>query len=616
MGRPGILSLIFLLLTGSPALFAQPILHYTLTVDSNDLSGYDITIHIDNAPPRFHLAMATNHEYDDRFWRFVTGFRTAAPATFSRSDSAVWAITAISEDPTISYHITLPPPAPLHYAHTPFLASYGGLVGDLHSFMYLVEDIDAPCRLTLRLPPGWMPADGLDVNGFSFSHTNGTGYTTESESPPASTPRLLDAPILIGHLHRWAFSVDGTLHEIVYLPATPTLNFDTVALVSNIQKIVRTAHDILNGFPYKHYTFLLEDASAGALEHGNSVTIGATPTVLSTPKTSGLYEWITHEFFHSWNGMSIVPEGFTPLNYGPQQLTTGLWFSEGFTMFYADLIARRTGLPVEDSTRIAHLTHLITRYYSDTGNCVLPPAKVSLADFVQPGPLGDYSASTHLQGELLGACLDILIRDATNNNRSLDDLMREVFLHYGNKQPFTDSAIESAAATVCKCDAPHAFFRDYLYQGKPIDFAAYLHLLGLHIQHDQPPARDAQAHPLPDIRVYSWILRDDTSLRIGITNPNTPWAKAGLHTGDIITAINGKPLHSRQDFQTALRTLRIGDTARLTVKKETGTISVPVYLTGYTTPLITITEDPAATPKQQRLFRAWSSSFASFAGAR
>ena len=608
MSRPAAtLLLTFLLLAGSPAAFAQPDLYYTLTVDSSDLSGYDVTIRIEHAPRVFHLAMATHHEYDDRFWRFVTGFHASQPATFSRTDSALWSITTTTEDVVVSYRITLPPPAPLHFSHRPFLTSHGGLIGDLHSFMYIVEDIHAPCRLTLHHPPGWSSASGLD--------------------PFTTTPHLLDAPILIGYLHRWTFVVDGTPHEIVYLPSTPTLTFDTATLQNNIQKIVRTAHTIFTAFPYKHYTFLLEDASAGALEHGASVTIGATPSDLSTPNRSGIYEEIAHEFFHSWNGMSIQPPGYTPLNYGPQQLTTGLWFTEGFTMLYADLIARRTGLPTEDSTRLLHLTRLITRYYRDTGNSVLPPAKVSLADYVQPGPLGDYSASTHLQGELLGACLDFLIRDATfvetaalaSGRRSLDDLMRNIFQKFGNKQPFTDSAIESATAAICKCNAAHTFFLDYLYEGKPIDFAAYLHLLGLRIQHDQPLARDPQGHPLPDTRVYSYMLRDDTSLRIGISNPNGCWAKAGLHTGDIITAINNRPLHTRQDFQSVLRTLHIGDTALVqtipssphtagtTTQKKTGTNTVPVHISSYTTPLITIAEDPAATPRQKHLFRAWSS---------
>ncbi|HXB93794.1 MAG TPA: PDZ domain-containing protein, partial [Puia sp.] len=446
----------------------------------------------------------------------------------------------------------------------------------------------------LRLPPGWRSAGGPSspLASATSSLSAGSFYA----------PQLLDAPILVGRLHTWTFTVDGTPHEVAYLPMGASVPFDTVRMITNIQNIVRAAKNIFGGFPYRDYSFLLEDSSAGALEHGACLTLGARGSEITS---SGISEQLAHEFFHAWNGMSIQPSGYTPLNYGPQQLTTGLWFSEGVTMLYADLICRRTGLPVEDSTRLTHLTRLITRYYADTGNSILPPARVSLADYVQPGPLGDYSASTHLQGELLGACLDILIRHATDGHHSFDDVMREVFRRCGNKRPFTDSTIEDALATVCHCSEAHTFFRDHLYDGKPIDFNSYLNRLGLRMQHDQPPAADRQGHLLPDTRVYAWILRDDTSLRIGITNPNGCWAKAGLHTGDIITAVNGRPMHTRQDFQQVIRSLHVGDTVRVDVKKETGTITVPVYISSYTIPLIIISEDPGATPKQRRLLQQW-----------
>ncbi|HEV9035204.1 MAG TPA: PDZ domain-containing protein [Puia sp.] len=601
---------ILLLLTGRPATIAQTStsLHYTLTVDSSDLSGYNVDIRIEHPPRRFRLAMATHNEYDDRFWRYVTGFHVTRPAFAVHTDSAVWAVITTGDEVTVSYRISLPPPAPLHFSHRPFLTSYGGLVGDLHSFMYIVDYLDIPCALTLRLPPGWTSADGIYTEEIRVRQTWGKRYYGAVNVSSTSQTQLLDAPILIGRLHRWTFTTDSIRHDVVYLSPSPNLNFDTVSLINNLQKIAHATYSLTGGFPFLYYNFLIEDASAGALEHASSLTIGAKPSDLNNP-ASGIYEDIAHEFFHAWNGMSIRPSGYTELNYGPQQLTTSLWFTEGVTMLCADLISRRIGLPTEDSTRLSHLTHLITRYYRDTGNSVLPPAKVSLADYAQPGPLGDYSASTHLQGELLGTCLDLLIRDATEGRYSIDALMKEVnYICSAGKQPLTDSVIDSAAAIICQNNAAvHRFFREHLYQGKPIDFATYLHLLGLKIQHDQPTAKDPQGRRLPDIRVYSWILRDDTSLRIGISNPKGCWAKAGLHTGDIIMAINGRPTNSRQDFQSAIRNLHIGDTARVTVKKQTGTNIVPVYMTGYTTPLITITEDPAATPKQKRLFRAWSS---------
>ena len=102
-------------------------------------------------------------------------------------------------------------------------------------------------------------------------------------------------------------------------------------------------------------------------------------------------------------------------------------------MYYADLLVRRAGLPCEDSTRTAHLESLIGRYYTDTGNRVFPPGVVSLADNAPPGPLGDYTASTHLQGELLGSMLDLLIMEATNGRKSMDNVMALMNRRFGGK---------------------------------------------------------------------------------------------------------------------------------------------------------------------------------------
>jgi predicted metalloprotease with PDZ domain len=607
------------LLATSPAIgqtpTTSPALHYTLRIDSSDLSGYTVSIRIHHAPNHFRLAMATHHEYDDRFWRYVAGFRTQAPATFSREDSAVWTITTRGgrvtapgdnittrgDEVLITYRIQLPPPAPFHFSHRPFLNRTGGLVGDMHSFMYLVEDPGAPCQLTLELPAGWQASTGLDP---TVPAPNALTPAPPLQFLPAPAAQLLDAPILVGRLHQWHFTVDGTPHEVAWLPATVTLDFDSAALLTNIEKIVRLTKDIFGSFPYKHYSFLLEDSSEGALEHGNSVTIGVPAKILASPG-SDIYEEIAHEYFHTWNLMHIRPSGYTDLNYGPQQQSPGLWFSEGVTMLYADLICRRTGLPVEDSTRITHLSSLITRYYSDTGNMVLPPSRVSLAANVQPGPLGDYDASTHLQGELLGNCLDMLIRDETDGRHSFDDVMRNIYRHFSDKAPFKDTDIETAVTTVCECSAAHTFFHEYLYEGQPVDFAPFLHRLGLRLQHDQPIATNGQGQPLPDTRVYSWIRRDETSLRIAITNPNSCWALAGLHTGDIIANINGRPMQNRQDFQAVIATLSIGDTITVFVKKGAATIPHTVHVSGYPTPLIRLTEDPAANPKQRRLLQQW-----------
>ncbi|HEX7571826.1 MAG TPA: hypothetical protein VF514_01930, partial [Bacteroidota bacterium] len=122
------------------------------------------------------------------------------------------------------------------------------------------------------------------------------------------------------------------------------------------------------------------------------------------------------------------------------------------------LLLRRAGLPVYDSTRVAHLEETIGAYAGNPGSSLFSPEHVSLFAFAaSPGGLGDYSASTHIQGELLGTMIDLIIRDGTDGRRSIDDLMRSMFARYSGERGFTGSDIEQSAGEACGCDM-HSFF--------------------------------------------------------------------------------------------------------------------------------------------------------------
>src|SRR5205814_1158289 len=128
----------------------------------------------------------------------------------------------------------------------------------------------------------------------------------------------------------------------------------------------------------------------------------------------------------------------------------GLWFSEGLSMYYADLLLRRAHLPVRDSTRVIHLENLISRYLSNGAYAHFSPEEISRAAYAtRPDALGDYEAGVHLPGELIGAMLDLVIRDATDGRRSSDDLMRMMLDRFGAERDFTP-VIDSWPSTVLR----------------------------------------------------------------------------------------------------------------------------------------------------------------------
>ncbi|MDA8165830.1 MAG: trypsin-like peptidase domain-containing protein [Desulfobacteraceae bacterium] len=91
------------------------------------------------------------------------------------------------------------------------------------------------------------------------------------------------------------------------------------------------------------------------------------------------------------------------------------------------------------------------------------------------------------------------------------------------------------------------------------------------------------------------VADDSIAARLGVegilivkVDPGTSAAKAGLQgisnfggqivLGDIITAINGKPVRSYNEFRDELDRHRVGETVRLTVQRNGRTLEVPVTL--------------------------------------
>jgi len=527
----------------------QPVINYLLTIDSTTFSSFEIEMKVRNFPDTFHVAMVAHPEYDDRYWRYVNNFFVETKngkGKMFREDSALWKIIGNGGEAVLHYKITLPAvQAAMRSSWKAFLTPTGGLVGGPHSFMYVIGATLAPSYVSLRIPVGWEIATGLQT-------------TTDSKTFFApSVAVLVDDPIFIGKFKSWSFAVDGVPHRLTYWPLPDAKPFDTSMLLSAIQKLAEQASSLFGRLPYRDYNFMLQDGAVGALEHNNSVTIGAPSTQLANDVNS-IFSEIAHEYLHSWNLVRIHPVEYDDVSYKTPPLSKGLWFSEGLTIFYADLLSRRAGIRVFDSSRLVHLETLIRRYSSTPVYLKYSAEKISLASYAPTGMLGDYSGSTHLQGEVLGALLDLIIRDATNGKRSMDDVMREMFKQFSAEKGFTSKDIEQTITDVCGCSV-HQFFQDYILGKKQIDFKKYLHLLGLEYTIEWKDAVSDDNKPVADLRIFSYTLPNENTIRIGITNPLGCWGKAGLHTGDILKAVNGKVIMSTADFRSLLRNAKPGD---------------------------------------------------------
>jgi len=598
--KPIIALIIALFAPAHPAL--KPSIQYTLRVDSADLSGWTVEIRLRTTSETIRLAMAAHPEYDDRYWRYVRDFASETPgASVTRVDSAVWQIVAPVGVVNVRYRIALPPAEPgLRAAWRPFLTPTGGLIGGPHAFMYVLGAEDSSVLVTLDLPHRWAIGTGLTPTRDPYTFT------------AANAAALVDSPILAGLLRRWSFVEGAATHHVVYWPLPDAKPLDTLAFVSGIRAIVHQTIALFGRAPYRDYTFQFEDgAFGGGLEHRNSVTLGVQSAELARNPNSGVPE-TAHEFFHTWNLLAIKPIEYREIDYRTQPPVASLWFSEGLTMFYADLLQRRAGIPVRDSTRTAHLERLIGSYLANPAYGRFSAESISKVAYnVAPGELGDYSASTHQQGELLGAMLDLMIRDATRGQKSMDDVMRLLFSHVpavppppSRREPtpyrIDGRAIEQAVESVCGCDAT-PFFDAHVRGARAIDFDRWLGMIGLRTNVTRGPAV-YNGEPERDLRV--WGFERDSTIRLVINNATSIWGRAGLHSRDRLVSVNGAAVKSWPELRGKLQALRMGDSVRVAVLRPAGPFVATVVVTGFERPTVRLERLPNATVAQRRLAEA------------
>jgi predicted metalloprotease with PDZ domain len=563
---------LLLALAAPPAAAVKPQIGYTLHVSSTDLSGWTVEIRLRTVSDTTRLAMAAHPEYDDRYRRYVTGFevqQASGTAVVSRPDSAIWQIVAPPGEMVVRYRIALPAgqQGP-RGAWRPFLSPTGGLVGGPHAFMYLLgaERLRAP--VTLDIPAGWRVATGLGRTSDPLTFT------------AANAAALMESPLLIGQFRDWQFVEGGVRHRVVYWSLPDGAGFDTSRFVSAIQQVTRRTIALFGRAPYREYTFIIQDGAYGGLEHPNSVTLGIPSAELAKNPYASLPE-LAHEFFHTWNLMTIRPVEYREIDYRTQAPVSSLWFSEGLTIFYANRLLLRAGLPTRDSTPTARLEDVMRSYLGNPGYARFSAEAVSRVAYnAEPGALGDYGLSTHLQGEAIGTMLDLIIRDATREQRSMDDVMRLLFTRGA---PIDSRVIEQAVEDVCGCDVT-PFFDAHVRGGSAIDFDRYLALAGQRVQVTWAPAM-YQGQPERDLRIFGWEDAQGV-VRLTITNPTSVWARAGLHSRDQLERIDGERVTTWPELRAHLVRAQIGDTVRVEVRRADGPFTATVVVSGYDRPVV------------------------------
>ncbi len=240
---------------------------------------------------------------------------------------------------------------------------------------------------------------------------------------------LIDAPIVVGDkVKTKEFTVAGKPHFIVAYGTNEEADMDGYAKVG--AAVATQAKELFGELPYPKYCFMLDlNGQGGGLEHRNSARIGIPARV----PPAGLGGIMFHEYFHCFNVKRIRARPLGPFDYTKPAVTGALWWLEGVTDYYADVLLVRSGLSSRDNF-VANLVGNI-QGVSRGKYLQISADEASRKVWQSRGSFGFDGVNYYSKGSVAGAVLDLAIRAHSQGKRSLDDVIRQLWKECRNDQP-------------------------------------------------------------------------------------------------------------------------------------------------------------------------------------
>ena len=364
----------------------------------------------------------------------LTARQGRTPIAVEQLDKCTWKMACSpSKILTIRYQI---------YAHdnsvrTAWLDAQRGFFNSTSVCLRIEGQESSPHLLEVVEPKnisGWQVATGLTaqkVNKRGFGIYSATNYD-----------ELVDCPVEMGAFWSGTFTACGVPHRFVVAGALP--GFDGAKLLADTQKIceqeIRFWHGKVsskNKPPFSYYLFILNavDDGYGGLEHHNSTALICNRKDLphaGDAKVSDGYTTlrglISHEYFHTWNVKCLRPAEFARYDYTQENYTELLWFFEGFTSYYDDLLLRRAGL-LDTAGYLKLLNKTINQVMQTPGTQVQSVAQASFDAWVkyyrQDENTPNATVSYYTKGALVALCFDLTLR--LEGHTTLDGVMRALW---------------------------------------------------------------------------------------------------------------------------------------------------------------------------------------------
>ncbi|WP_188050089.1 peptidase M61 [Flavobacterium sp. GP15] len=431
---------------------------------------------------------------------------------------------------------------------------------NMHGFVgYFKDKKDLPYHVTISHPETlWGATSMTDLDA---STTNDLFVTSRYAE-------LVENPIMYAKPDYTTFTIDGM--EILIGVYSPT-GIVTAESITPEMKTMMTAQKTFLGKvnATKKYSVLLylstmtpDDAKGfGALEHPTATTVVLPEMMPKEELVKSMIDVVSHEFFHIVTPLSIHSKEIHNFDYNAPKMSEHLWMYEGVTEYFANLFQINQGLISEEDflTRIAEkIAH------ANAMNDTMPFTTMSANVLKEP-----YKAqylNVYEKGALIGMCLDIIIREKSNGERGILDLMQKLSNEYGPSKPFNDNQL-FAKITALTYPEVGTFLTTYVSGSTPIPYDIYLAKVGITKSITKTAANVFLKGQVPYIAVDQKTKEISVKPNIEL---NDFYKNLDLKGGDIIVSINNKPysLTNIYDMITSSQNWKENDAITIKIKRN------------------------------------------------
>lgn len=439
-----------------------------------------------------------------------------------------------------------------------------------HGFIgYFKGQEQVPYKLTVTHPKG--------LEGVSAMVDANPSKTVDVFEMP-SYANLVEMPIMYSKPNYTSFTVDGM--EIIISLHSPNGKYKVSQIAPAMEKMMKAQKHFLGSInSTKKYAVLIylsdpkaKDAKGtGALEHPTSTTVVLPEEMDLAAMEEILKDVVSHEFFHIVTPLTVHSEEIHYFDFNDPQMSEHLWMYEGVTEYFANLFQVTEGLIDENDFYKRMSEKIANSMQMDDSMSFTYMSKHVFEPYFKEQYLNVYQ-----KGALIAMCIDIIIREKSNGQKGILNLMHELSNEYGSQKPFKDDEL-FAKVTELTYPEVGAFLDKYVAGDTPIPYEEFFGRMGVTKTMILADGNPFLKGLMSGSEMTPYISVDPTTKDIFWLPDGNVFTKAmGIQDGDIIVDINGNKYNydNINSLIEASISWKDGDNMTMKVKRDGKVVSL------------------------------------------